>query len=214
MAVGASANQPVGATATRVSIVTSWRHLPLVLRAATPMSNDDLFDFCSANRELRIERSANGDIIIMPPTGADTGRRNAEITAQLVTWTKKNGAGVAFDSSTGFLLPNGAERSPDASWVRRNRWDALSADDRTKFAPLCPDFVVELRSPSDTLDELTAKMDEYAANGARLGLLVDPLERRVHVYRAQQPAVVLDGPDEVDASPEMPAFVLDLRTVW
>src|SRR5262249_4391081 len=150
---------------------------------ARPMTGDELFEFCSANAELQIERSADGEIIIMPPTGAETGRRNAEITAQLVTWAKRDGRGVAFDSSTGFLLPNGAERSPDAAWVARRRWDALTAEERERFAPLCPDFVLELRSPNDALEDMKTKMVEYMACGARLGWLIDPEERRVHVYR-------------------------------
>jgi Uma2 family endonuclease len=178
------------------------------------MTRDQFFSFCQLNPDLRIERTAEGDLVIMTPAGADSGRRNMELSMQLAVWSKRDGTGVAFDSSAGFWLPNGAERSPDASWIRRERWDALTAQQQKKFAPLAPDFVAELRSETDRLAQLRAKMQEYADNGVRLGWLVDPVERRVEVYRPGQPPAVLDNPPAVAADPELPGFTLDLAPIW
>jgi len=178
------------------------------------MTDDELWSFCRANPELRIERSADGEITIMPPTGSETGRRNFVLTTQLGVWAERDGRGVGFDSSTGFILPNGAERSPDLSWVLRERWDALSDAQREKFAPLCPDFVVELRSPSDDVDDLLVKLREYIDNGARLAWLIDPPARRVHVYRPGRPPEVLESPTTMRADPELPGFVLHLDTIF
>jgi Uma2 family endonuclease len=183
------------------------------MRVARPLTADELFDFCAANRDLHIERTADGELIIMPPTGAETGRRNADITAQLVVWSKAQGQGIAFDSSTGFLLPNDAERSPDAAWLLKDRWDALTSEQKRKFAPLCPDFVLELRSPNDRLDEMKAKMAEYIECGARLGWLIDPEERRVYVYRPGT-YQVLEAPPLLSGETELPGFVLDLGSIW
>ncbi len=197
-----------------VPIMAPLDRLPLRVQPARPLDDDALFDFCRANPDLRIERAAEGDLIIMAPTGSETGRRNFALTGQLAAWVVKDGTGVGFDSSTGFVLPNGAERSPDAAWVRRARWDALSAEQRGKFAPLCPEFVAEIRSPSDVLADLKAKMDEYARNGAALGWLIDPVERTVHVYRSGALAETLQDPSTVDGGAVLPGFVLDLSPIW
>ena len=190
--------------------------LPLVLRArpALTPTDDEFFEFCRQNSDLRIEQTAQGEWIIMPPTGGETGSRNSEVSRQLGNWARRGDAGVAFDSSTGFLLPNGAKRSPDASWVLRSRLAALTPEQKKKFLPLCPDFVVELRSPSDALADTQDKMAEYQDNGARLGWLVDAAERRVHVYRPGAVPDVLDAPLSVSADPELAGFVLDLARVW
>ncbi len=200
-------------------VQTLWprmRELPLVLRLlpAIRLSDDDLFALCALNRELRIERTAEGDLLLMPPTGAETGDSNAEIGMQLRVWAKRDGTGTTFDSSTGFLLPNGAMRSPDASWMPRPRLNQMTREQRKKFIPACPDFVLELRSPSDTMADLHAKLREYIANGARLGWLLDPETRRVHVYRPDAPVQQLDDPPTVSGDPVLPGFVLDLREVW
>ena len=197
-----------------VPIMTPLDRLPLRVRPARPLDDDALFEFCRSNPDLRIERAAGGDLIIMAPTGSETGRRNFALTGQLAAWVAKDGTGVGFDSSTGFVLPNGAERSPDAAWVPRPRWDALSTAERGKFAPLCPDFVAELRSPSDGLADLEAKMEEYARNGARLGWLIDPVERTVHVYRSGMAPVTLRDPATVDGGDVLPGFRLDLASIW
>lgn len=150
----------------------------------------------------------------MPPAGGETGEQNAEITIQLGLWAKRDGEGTTFDSSTGFRLPNGAVRSPDAAWVRRSRLNTLSPEQRKKFLPLCPDFVIELRSPTDSLNALQEKMREYLDNGAQLGWLIDPEQRRVYVYRPQAPVQTLDNPETISGDPTLTGFVLDLREIW
>ena len=197
-------------TLTRAEIVP----LSLRLPPALEMSEEQWFKLCQINRELRIERTAEGDLEIMPPTGGDTGGQNAILTHLLTAWALQDGTGMAFDSSTGFTLPNGATRSPDASWVRKSRLAGLTAEQRRRFLPLCPDFAVELRSPTDSLHVLQDKMREYIENGARLGWLVDATNRRVYVYRPGAEMEVLDDPPEVSAEPELPGLVLDLRLVW
>jgi Uma2 family endonuclease len=178
------------------------------------MTEEDFFHLCGANPELRIERTREGDLIVMSPAGAKTGNRNLKIGARLETWAESDGTGLAFDSSAGFILPNGAERAPDAAWVRRSRWDQLTEEQQEAFAPLCPDFVVELRSPSDDLQDLKAKMDEYVANGAQLGWLIDPFEKRVYVYRPGEVVACLDHPESVSGEPLLRGFTLHLRQVW
>jgi Uma2 family endonuclease len=190
------------------------QYFPLRIRPATRLSDDALYDLCAMNQELRIERTAEGEIIVISPTGGETGRRNGLITMALGAWAERDGTGVFFDSSTGFLLPNGAERAPDAAWVRRERWNALTPAQREKFPPLCPDFIVELRSPSDALEEQQAKMEEWAANGARLGWLIDPITRRVWVYEGTNAPVCHDDAAKVNGDPVLPGFVLDLSRVW
>ena len=175
----------------------------------------ELFEqFCAMNDDMRIELTAEGIIEIMPPTFGFTGNRNIKVAAQLENWTTADDSGIAFDSSTGFTLPNGAVRSPDASWVSNARYDSLSPEEKDSFTPLCPDFVVELRSRSDRLSVLRAKMEEYMANGARLGWLLDPLEQRAHIYRPGVQPEILDKPDSLSAEPELPGFTLDLTQIW
>ena len=186
----------------------------MYLRPVVEMTDDQFFEFCQINRDLRIERAAQGELLIMPPTGGETGERNAEISMQLRLWAKRDGTGTTFDSSSGFILPNGATRSPDAAWITRSRLTALSAEQRKKFLPLCPDFVVELRSPTDNLTALQAKMQEYLDNGAQLGWLIDPEQRRVYVYRPQIPAEILENPETISGDPILSGFTLDLREIW
>lgn len=178
------------------------------------LSENDFFELCRLNRDLRIERNATGEILVMSPTGGETGSRSSEINMQLRLWAKRNGTGVAFDSSTGFKLPDGAERSPDAAWVLRTRLARLSAEEKQKFLPLCPDFVIELRSPADSLGRLQSKMEEYIGNGAELGWLIDPSTRRVHIYRDNREPDVLEHLDSISADPVLPGFVLDLNEIW
>lgn len=199
---------------TQLAIPSSPVPLTLRLGSALRLSDDELFELCARNRELRIERTAGGDLIVMTPAGGESSHRNLEITAALAVWARRDGTGVAFDSSVGFFLPNGAMRGPDAAWVLRSRLEPLPAETRKKFLPLCPDFVVELRSPSDRLPDLQAKTEEFRENGARLGWLVDPQEKRVHVYRPARSVEVLENPTQIAGDPELPGFSLDLQPVW
>jgi Uma2 family endonuclease len=170
--------------------------------------------FCQANPDLRIERLASGEVVIMAPAHSRTGFQNIRIATQLDNWAIKNGQGFAFDSSTGFDLPNGANRAPDASWVLKSRIDALNPEDRKGYLPLSPDFVVELRSSSDRLADLQDKVQEYIDNGTRLGWLIDPLTRQVLVYRPGAGVQTLADPATVSGDPELPGFQLDLTPVW
>lgn len=169
---------------------------------------------CQENRDLRFELTAQQELVIMPPAGSETGWRNNEMSYLLTAWTKADGTGLAFDSSAGFTLPNGAIRSPDASWVQRDRWNALTQEQREKFAPLCPDFVVELRSRTDRLADLQEKMQEYMDNGARLGWLLDPIDTRVYIYRPGQPVEMLENPDTLSGDLVLPGFVLPVHELW
>jgi len=190
---------------------------PLVMRAnpaLRQMSDQEFFEFCQLNPDWRIEQTSEGDLIIMPPTGGETGRRNFNLNVLFGIWVEKDGTGIGFDSSTAFILPNGAKRAPDLAWVKRERWEALAAAEREVFPPLCPDFVVELRSRSDSLAMLQAKMEEYLANGALLGWLIDPLENKVYVYRPQTEAHCLNNPTTISGEPVLPGFVLDLKRLW
>jgi Uma2 family endonuclease len=189
---------------------------PLIvhLQPVFDLTDDQLYEFSQINRDLRIERNAKGELIIMPPTAGDTGERNAEITMQLRLWSKRDGSGVTFDSSTGFRLPNGAVRSPDASWIKKTRLTTLSAEERKKFIPLCPDFVIELRSASDNLNTLQDKIQEYIDNGTNLAWLIDPEQKQVYVYNSQGLIKELKNPDSISADPILPGFVLNLNEVW
>jgi Uma2 family endonuclease len=178
------------------------------------LTDEQFYQLCQDNEDLRLELTAEGELIIMPPTGGSTGSRNADITSQVTIWAKKDGTGLSFDSSTMFILPNGAKRSPDASLVSRGRWDALSEEERERFVPLCPDFVLELRSATDSLPFLKDKMQEYIANGAQLGLLIDPKSKQAYVYRPSQPVECMDKPPTISGDPVLPNFALDLKDIW
>jgi len=187
---------------------------PIRFLPARPMSDDEYFAFCAVNPDLRIERTAEGEIEIMPPTGFETGDQNADLTMQLRAWAKRNGRGRAVDSSTEYILPSGAARSPDASWVLRSRLANLTPEQKKKFLRLCPDFVVELRSPSDRLRQVQAKMREWMDNGAKLGWLIDPDSRSVYIYRPGQTTERLVDPDRVEGEPPVEGFVLEMADIW
>jgi Uma2 family endonuclease len=181
---------------------------------STRLTDEQFFELCSANRDMRFERSAEGELIIMAPTGGGTGNKNAELGAELVIWNRQTLLGKVFDSSTGFKLPNGADRSPDASWVRLDRWNALTEAQRDRFIPLAPDFAVELRSKTDVLKTVQAKMQEYMDNGVRLGWLIDPSRNRVEIYRPGQEVEVLESPVSLSGEDVLPEFQLNLNPLW
>jgi Uma2 family endonuclease len=193
-------------------------HAPIVLRFAPvmkKMSEQEFFDFCQQqDDDVRLELTSEGDLIIMSPTGSKSGMRSFKLTSALSSWVKQDGAGYGFDSSTGFRLPNGAMRSPDFAWVRKERWDALTGEQQERFAPLCPDFVVELRSRTDSLKTLRRKMEEYVSNGAQLGWLIDPLKRKVYVYRPQAEVEELSDPQTVSGDPPLGGLALNLQEIW
>jgi Uma2 family endonuclease len=178
-----------------------------------PMNNDDFFYFCQQHRDLRIEMDKFGEIIIMSPTGSETGGINFDLLADFAIWVRKDGSGKGFDSSTGFILPNGAKRSPDLSWIKLEKWHAIPAEQRKKFAPICPDFVVELRSESDALSKLQAKMEEYIENGAVLGWLIDVKDKKVYVYQANASLQLLENPTEISGEPLLKGFVLQMQRI-
>ena len=182
--------------------------------SALDMTEDQFLKLCSDNGNLRMELTAKRELIIMPPAGATTSGRNSDIAADLVIWSRRDGTGKTFDSSCGFTLPNGAVLSPDASWILLSRWEALTEAERDRFAPIPPDFVIELRSPSDRLPVVQAKMVEYMENGVRLGWLIDPQNKRVYVYRQGQPVEILEEPDTVSGDPLLPGFVLEMQRIW
>ncbi|BAY45348.1 hypothetical protein SAMD00079811_29510 [Scytonema sp. HK-05] len=179
------------------------------------MTDEQFFEFCQVNQDLRIERNKFGEISIMPPTGSETGNRNFNIALQLGIWANQDGTGICFDSSTGFKLSTGAERSPDASWMKLERWNALTSEQQQRFAPICPDFVVELRSSSDNLQPLKDKIEEYMKEpGIQLGWLIDRKHRKVYIYRPGMSEECLDNPATVSGEPVLPGFVLNMSKVW
>src|SRR5215831_9975585 len=178
------------------------------------LTQDQFFRLCGDNLELRLELTAQKEIVVMSPTNSKIGMRNSKINRQLGNRAKQDGRGVFFDSNTGFVLPNWANRSPDASWILCKQWDALTPQQQSVFAPICPDFVIELWSPGDTLKEIQFKLGEYVANGAKLGFLIYPPQQQVFVYRPNLNPQCLQQPSAVSADPELPGFTLDLTEIW
>jgi Uma2 family endonuclease len=178
------------------------------------VTHEQFWELAVANRNVRLERTASGELIVNPPTGSETGNRNADLIIQIGWWNKQKKLGKVFDSSTGFTLPNGAERSPDLAWVKNDRWEALTPEQQQGFAPLCPDFVVELRSKTDTMKPLREKMQEYRENGARLGWLIDRKNRTVEIYRQGEEVEVVENPKTLSGEEVLPGFVLELKDVW
>ncbi len=191
-------------------------HVPpnFIVDVHSILTGEDFDRLCRQNPDLRMELTGKGELILMPPTGSKTGMLNFELARQFGIWVHADRSGVAFDSSTLFTLPNGARRSPDVSWIKRERWEALTDEEQDGFAPLCPDFVIELRSRSDNLPPLEDKMLEYIANGARMAWLIDPLRKRVYIYRPDRETEILEDPDTLSGDPELPGFALDVRELW
>ena len=191
-------------------------HAPFIIRfePVIEMTSELFEQFCALNDDMRIELTAEGTIEIMPPLKGDAGAKEADLVIDLGIWARANGEGRVFGPNGTFTLPNGAVRMPDASWVSNVRYDALTDEEKNDYTPLCPDFVIELRSRSDRLNILQGKMGEYMANGARLGWLLDPLQRQAHIYRPNAQPEILDNPESISADPELPGFTLDLNRIW
>lgn len=179
-----------------------------------PITDEQFYQLCLANRDLKLERTTKGDLIIMPPTGGGTSKRNSEINLDLGLWNRQTQLGVTFDSSGGFKLPNGADRSPDAAWIPLEKWESLTPEQQEKFPPICPDFVLELRSPTDPLKPLQEKMQEYIDNGTRLGWLINRQDRQVEIYRQGRDKEILDNPTTLSGEDVLLGFVLNLSLIW
>lgn len=198
----------------RPPVVESDTAVRIVLDVSSVrLTDDQFFRLCNDNRDLRIEMTARGELIIMSPTNPDTGRKNAAITARLWIWAQRDGTGVSFDSSSGFTLPNGSKRSPDASWILSSRWASFTNEEKQLFTEVCPDFVIELRSPSDRLSDIEKKMEEYIANGARLGWLLDPTENHATIYQPGQAPQRIDSPTTLTGDPVLPGFAFDFKEI-
>ena len=178
------------------------------------ITQEQFSKLAAVNRDARLELTATGELIIMPPTGGNTGRQNIDLCFQLEAWNRKAKLGIVFDSSTAFHLTNGANRSPDAAWVKQSRWDSLSAKEKDSFPPLCPDFLIELRSKTDSLKSLREKMEEYIDNGLVLGWLIDPRNKQILIYRCQKPVEILDNPSTVSGENVLPGFNLNLTNIF
>ena len=184
------------------------------LNSVVELDEDQFYELCRSNPDVKFERNAKRELIIMSPTGGITGKYNADIVTDLNLWNRQKKLGIVFDSSTGFKLPNGADRSPDAAWLSLKRWNQLSLKQQEKFVPLCPNFVIELRSSSDNLKTLQDKMNEYRNNGTLLGWLINPQDKQVEIYRRGQPKEVLNQPPSLSGEDILPDFVLNLEYIW
>ena len=188
--------------------------ITLDLRPDLTLTDQAFEQLCHSNPDLRLERTAQGELIAMAPSGSETGYYNSDISGQLWQWNRKLQQGITFDSSSGFTLPNRAIRAPDAAWIEKSRWQAIPAEQRRKFAPICPDFVIELKSPSDDLSVLQGKLEEYRDNGVRLGWLIDPENYQVFCYRPQRAVEIFDNPRNLSGEDVLVGFVLDLQVIW
>jgi Uma2 family endonuclease len=188
--------------------------LTVDLKSVIELTDAQFYQLCSSNPDVRFERNATGELIIMPPVGGESGNRNGRVNQQLFNWSDIDNTGIAFDSSTGVKLPNGAQLSPDASWVKLTRWNALTSEQQTRFLPLSPDFVIELLSPSDSFKVTQKKIEEYQSNGVRLGWLINQKLRQVDIYRVGKEVEVLDNPSSLSGEDILPGFILNLDMIW
>lgn len=188
--------------------------LTLNLNSIIKLTREQFYQLCEENPDLQLERNAQGELIVMLPTGGETGRSNVNLILQLASWNEQNQLGEVFDSSTGFTLPNGADRSPDVSWIKKSRWDNLTKEQREKFIPLCPDFTIEIMSPSDNLKKVQAKMHEYISNGCRLGWLINRKQQEVEIYRLEQDVEILKSPQTISGASVLPGFILSFKKIW
>jgi len=184
------------------------------LSPITTLTFDQFEQLCNANPDVKFERTPTGELVIMSPTGGETGKGNAELLADFVIWNRQAKLGVVFDSSTCFRLPRGGERSPDISWIQQSRWDALTSEQQRRFPPICPDFVLELLSPSDVLSRTQAKMQEYLDSGVKLGWLLNPEDKQAEIYRPGQTVEVLNAPNSLSGEAILPGLTLNLNWLW
>ncbi len=187
--------------------------IALKLPNSAQFSDEQFFELCQSNPDLKLEQTATGELVIMSPTGGETGKQNSGITAQLWLWNRQTKLGEVFDSSTGFRLPNGSNRSPDTAWIPKEKWNQLTPEQRKRFLPLCPDFAIKLRSPNDSLSDLQTKMQEYLENGMQLGWLINSENQQVEIYRKGQPKEILDQPQTLSGENVLPEFCLDLEII-
>jgi len=200
---------------TAQTLIQPIDYVPTVFDFSPLRLSDEQFEsLCRNHPDLNLEMSAEGELIIVAPTLPDTGLKNNELNFMVTQWAKRDKTGIVFDSSSLFTFPNGAKRSPDTSWVLREKWDVLSDAERKRFSKLVPDFVIELRSSSDSIKSLKKKMLEYIENGVRLGWLIDPLEQKVHIYRANGEVKVLNNPETVSGEDVLNGFELNVREIW
>ncbi|WP_414585877.1 Uma2 family endonuclease [Scytonema sp. PCC 10023] len=188
--------------------------ITLNLKPVIELTDEQFYQLCRKNPDIKFERNAKGELLIMSPTGGETGNHNSEINADFVIWNRQTKLGKVFDSSTGFKLPNGADRSPDVAWIKQERWDTLTPEQKEKFPPIAPDFVLELMSPYDDLQKVQEKMQEYMENQVKLGWLIDRKTRRVEIYRLGKEVEVLESPTELSGEDVLPGFILNLQTVF
>jgi Uma2 family endonuclease len=188
--------------------------LTLNLNSLIQLTREQFYQLCEEHPDLKLERNAQGELVIMPPTGGETGRSNVNLILQVASWNEQNQLGEVFDSSTGYTLPNGADRSPDVSWVEKSRWDGLTKEQKEKFIPLCPDFAIEILSPSDSLTKTQQKMQEYMSNGCRLGWLINRKKQEVEIYRPQQEVEILTSPSNISGEDVLPGLILNLQRIW
>jgi Uma2 family endonuclease len=188
--------------------------LTLNINSIIKLTKEQLYQLCEENPDLKLERNAQGELIIMPPTGGETGRSNSSINAQIWFWNEQNQLGEVFDSSTGFTLPSGSDRSPDVSWVEKSRWDVLTKEQKERFIPLCPDFVIEIFSPNDSLKKTQQKMQEYIENGCSLGWLLNRKKQEVEIYRPGKDVEVLNSPQNLSGENILPGLIVNLQKIW
>jgi Uma2 family endonuclease len=197
-----------------MNLALSDAGLPVRLRFDRPMTDEELMRFCAENETVHVERDAKGELIVMSPTGSEGSGWNSEIITDLNLWARQDGRGKVFDSNGGFTLPDGSMRAPDAAWVLLRRWNALSREDQKRFAPICPEFVIEVRSETDKLHDLQAKMEMWIANGAEVAWLIDPLEKAVTIYRPGEQPELLAQPTSVQGTGPIAGFELVLARIW
>lgn len=188
--------------------------LAIDLSPIAQLNRAEFIKLCAANPDMRLERSAQGELIVMSPTGGETGNWNAQINGEIYLWNRQTGQGKSFDSSTGFSLPNGGDRSPDAAWIPLEKWQFLTPEERRGFLPLCPEFAIELLSPTDSWTQGQLKLEEYMQSGCRLGWLIHPKTKRVAIYRQGQPVEVLESPTTLSGEDVLPGFVLNIAEIW